>query len=187
MPGPTRKSKYNLGAKEVLIDLETPSGALCQVRRPGPMGLMRAGLIDQLDVLGSLVQTEHIDRVEGRAPESEEDREKAQMRQVQELLKDRSKIEAADRLMNRIICYVVVQPPIEMPEVHDEKADRWRWLSADERDPLATYADSVDEEDKAFIMQYVMGGTADIASFRAEQQKIMGGMASSQVVPGSPQ
>lgn len=188
MPAPTRngkQSKYNLGATEVLMDLEVPSGALCQVRRPGPMGLMRAGLIDQLDILGGLVQTEHVDRVDGR--QSEEDLETRQRRQAMEILKDRSKLEAADRLMNRIICYVVVQPHIEMPEVHDEKADRWRWIPNEERDPKLVYADTVSEEDKSFIMQFVMGGTADIATFRKEQQEAMGGLEPGQGAQGSPQ
>jgi hypothetical protein len=181
MPGPTRtaKSKYNLGQREILIDLEVPSGAMCQVRRPGPMGLMRAGILDNLDILGSLVQTDHVDRVAGKAVEP--DPEAARMRQAQELLKDRTKLEAADRLMNQVVCHVVVQPELSMPEVQD--GDRWKWLAPEDRDAAKTYADSVDDDDKVFIFQFVVGGTADIAQFRKEREKLMAGMESQQDVP----
>jgi hypothetical protein len=151
------------------------------------MGLMRAGILDNLDILGSLVQTEHVDRVAGKS--TAQDAEAARMRQAQELLKDRTKLEAADRLMNQVLCYVVVQPEIQMPEVKKTIGDNevWQWLSAEARDADKTYADSIDEMDKAFIFQFVVGGTADLAQFRKEYAETVGGLEPKQDVPVSGQ
>lgn len=170
MPGQPRnaakaKKSYNLGKNEILFDLTVPSGALCQVKRPGPMGLIQAGILDRLDVLGSLVQTEHVDRVSGQ--KSEEDEKAKQKRMIQELMQDKEKLVAATDLIDKVICFVVTEPKINpLPE------------PGVERDPEKVYVDSVDFEDKEFIFQFVMGGTADLATFREERQKIVGDVES---------
>lgn len=174
MPGTprnTRKGQYNLGAKEFLVDLTVPSGALCQVRRPGPVGLIKAGLLDDMDILGSIVQTDHVDRAEGRAPSSQEDEKTKQLRQAQELMQDKDKLLKATSIIEGVVCHCVVQPEIRMVPLDTE------------RDPEAVYVDSVDFEDQVFIFQYVMGGTADLESFRTEFGEAVGSLAAQQGVP----
>lgn len=178
MPGTKRnaaKKSYTLGRKEVFFDLEVPSGALCQVRRPGPMGLIEAGLLDNIDILGSLIQTEHVDRVNGRAPASEEDDRTKQLRQAQELMRDPAKLKAATSMIDKVLCHVVVQPEIHLP------------VPPEERDPDKVYSDSVEWEDKMFIFDFVLGGAADIATFRQKQQEIMGDLAAGEAVQDSTQ
>lgn len=178
MPGQPRnaaksKKSYNLGKNEILFDLTVPSGALCQVKRPGPMGLIQAGILDRLDVLGSLVQTEHVDRVSGQ--KSEEDEKAKQTRMVQELMQDKEKLLAATDLIDKVICFVVTEPKINPVPASPAR----------ERDPEKVYVDSVDFEDKEFIFQFVMGGTADLATFREERQKIVGDVESLKAVQDS--
>jgi hypothetical protein len=173
------KPKYNLGStKEVFFDLEVPSGAFCQVRRPGPMGLMRAKLFDNLDMLGSIVQTDHIDRVQGKPVAlTEEDRAAEQKRQIMELMKDPAKVDQAEYLYDRVVCYVVNQPAIELAWRWDKQPSKLELIPREERDPAKVYSDSVDFNDKLFIFQFVMGGTQDLESFRKEFQQTLGGLA----------
>lgn len=165
---PAKASRYTLGSKEVLIDLEVPSGAYCQVRRPGPLSLMQAGLFDNIDVLGSLIQTDHIDRVNGKPGAA---LDKSQMEQIQELIRDKAKIAKAQELIDAVICHVVVQPEISPNPPEGE-----------ERDKNKTYVDSVDFNDKVFIFQFVVGGSADLASFRQEFGAVVGSVADLQAV-----
>lgn len=149
---PPRSKKYGAGwATEPLMDLEVPSGSLCQVRRPGITGLIKAGLLDSLDTLTSLVKTEHVDRVErGAATTPSQD-------DLVNLLKDKEKLLSALELMDKVVCYVVVQPTIVMPPAGDV-----------ERDPASIYADSIPIDDKVFIFQFVVGGVSDLEQFRKE-------------------
>ena len=148
---PARQRKYgSTWGKELLVDLEVPSGSLCQVRRPGITGLIKAGLLDSLDTLTSLVKTEHADRVERGAPTTPTQDD------LKALLADKDKLLAALELMDKVICYVVVQPQVLMP------------IPEDQRDPACIYADSIDLEDKVFIFQYVVGGVSDLETFRQE-------------------
>lgn len=165
MPAKNAKNKYNLGsAGSNLVDLPVPSGSLCQVRRVGPAGLMAAGLIDNLDVLGQLVQTEHVDRVAGKQSD--------QVEQMKALSGSAEGIRAAMTLMDKVTCYVVVQPNITMPPEDPKEV----------RDPACTYADSIDLEDKMFIFQFVMGGSNDLAEFREGLGKNLGDMAAQPAV-----
>lgn len=177
MPGKSRNSKYSLGSKEILVDLEVPSGGMCQVKRVGPIELIKAGLFDRLDVLGSLVQTEHVDRVAGRAPEKKSP-EALQVQQMQELIKDKSKLLEAEKLIDQVVLHVVKQPELHaVPEQPTEDDQPRNW-----REPGLVYVDTVDFTDKVFIFQFVVGGSADLESFRQEFQKTLGGLEPSQVV-----
>jgi hypothetical protein len=166
---PAKTNKYNLGQHEVLFDLEVPSGALCQVRRPGPMGLVNAGVLEQIDILGDFVQKNHVNRAAGHPVQSDKDSAEIGL----ELLKDSAKLRAVEALINKVTCYVVVQPqlhlpPDQLPEDHEDYQQP--------RKPERTYADSVEFEDRMFIFQYVLGGTADIALFRQKFGESVGSM-----------
>lgn len=159
MPGQNRK-QYKLGRADAGQDLRLPSGNVCLVKRPGPEGLIKAGLLDSLDTLTALVQTEHIDSNDP----------KAMARAVQTMAADKGKLIDAITLMDKVVCHVVLQPPVAMPPGDGE------------RDPEALYVDEVDEEDKAFIFNFVVGGTRDIETFRKERAELMGGIPAVQDV-----
>lgn len=160
MPGQTKK--YGLGRATNAIELDLPSGNTCLVIRPGVQGLIKHGLLDSLDTLTSLVQINHID---SKDP-------KAMAKAVNDFAQDPKKILEASRIIDQVLCYVVHEPKVLMPPESDS-----------ERDPGSLYADEVDEEDKLFIFQYVVGGTRDIESFREQSKKLMDGIQPSEDVP----
>lgn len=185
MPATTRKNKYapNSWSKEILVDLDCPSGQLCQVRRLGADGLIRAGLFDKLDILGSVVG-DHIDEAEGRPKKPQ-----TQAEQVQDLMANKEKLGAAMELIDQVASHVVVQPQLWRAirvddagkPVLDDEGDE-QPLPEEERVPGRIYTDMVELEDKMFIFQFVVGGSADLATFRKEFGGMLGGMAISQSI-----
>lgn len=137
-----------------LEDLTMPSGQVAQVRRPGPQGLIEAGVIHSLDALTGIVQNELIPQAEG-APKVD----------VQKLMKNESALASIIHTADRVVVHCVVQPKVEMTP-----------NDVTSRKPGVIYADMVDLEDKMFIMQFAMGGTRDVATFRAESKKAVGGV-----------
>lgn len=142
-------------------DLEVPSGQTCLVRRPGVEGLMKAGVLQDLDSLSAIVDQKHIRRVQGK-PEVD----------TAALLKDGKSLENVIHVAERITCYVVVKP-----EVHMTPDDSTR------REPGKIYADMIDLEDKMFILNYAVGGTRDLERFRAERAEALGSVEPDEDVP----
>lgn len=140
---------YSAGwGAEVLYDLEVPSGKVAQVRRPGIQGLMATGLIDSLDGLTGIVRNELIPAGEGR-PTAAVDYSK--------LAQDTKALTQLMEIADQVCLEVVVQPHLEpSPENRTDRV------------PGTLYVDMVDFEDKMFIMQFAMGGTAEIETFRPE-------------------
>jgi hypothetical protein len=177
---------------ETLMDLECPSGQTCQVRRPGITGLVKAGVLDSIDSLSSIVKTDHIDRVErGVDPH-------VSAEEVAELARNKDGLLKALDLADTVACYCVVQPkllpiplvlnpvtrepeldddmrPIEVPLEQRKRAD-------DEGNPFI-YVDQVELEDKMFILQFVVGGVTDLESFRTGLTETMGSVDAQPEVP----
>jgi len=174
---PTRaKSKYaaTAWATEVTIDLEVPSGQLCLVRRPGIAGLVKAGVLDSLDALTGIVQTDHIERVKsGKGEISKED--------IAALAGDKAKLLEALELADKVVEYVVVQPSVFRAIARDETGKpvldedgKESPLSEADRMPGQVYTDMVDLMDKMFIFQFVVGGVRDLETFRKEFGEVVG-------------
>lgn len=171
---PAKAKKYTLGTAEQLFDLECPSGQTCQVRRPGPQGLIDAGLLDSLDTLTGLIKTEHLDRVDG----------KINVADVKAFVANTSSVRDGLQLMNRVVIYCVVQPELHPAPVPRDKCTRCGGTGVVQgtvaacpdctRIPGLAYVDQVDLEDQAFIMQYVMGGTKSLETFRTERAELLG-------------
>jgi hypothetical protein len=180
---PTEKAnKYaaTSWAKDYTCDLKVPSGQLCLVRRPGPAGLIAAGVLDSLDVLTGLVQTEHVDRVE---PSPEGERRKEELAQVSnadllEIAKNPERLAKAMELVDKVICYVVLQPPLlPVPEADPETGE------VPSRVPDSAYIDMVDIEDKFYIFNFVLGGTEDLVAFREKFSASVGSLEALAGVP----
>lgn len=148
---------------DALEDLEVPSGQLCLVRRPGLEGLLKAGVLHSLDSLTSLVQSQHING----ASDSQVDNELAL------IMSDPMKMDAMLRIIDRVVCYVVVKPEVQMTPG-----------DITSRDTDVIYADMVDLTDKMFILNYAVGGTRDLERFRGELSGRMGHMATGESVRG---
>jgi len=162
MPTQPKKKTNNKYAatswsKELIRDVEVPSGQVCQVRIPGVQGLITAGLLDSIDSLTSLVQTEHIDRMEKGAattPTAED---------MANLAKNGPALVQGLKLMDRVVCHVVLQPEV-LPIPDDDGA----------RQPGAVYTDMLEMTDKIYLFQLVLGGVQDLETFRKEFDETLG-------------
>jgi hypothetical protein len=153
---PAKAKKYTLGTSEQLFDLTCPSGQTCQVRRPGPQGLIEAGII----------KTEHLDRVDGKITTDD----------VKAFVGKPNAIRDGLELMSKVVLYVVVQP--ELHPTPEPGKPRVAGLA---------YVDQVDLEDQAYILQYAMGGTKSLETFRTERAELLGDLQGGAGVPVSAQ
>jgi hypothetical protein len=182
MPATQRKKaqsvKYGQGwGGDLVIDLPVPSGALCQVRRPGIPGLIKAGVLDSLDSLTGIVQTDHLERVkEGKDPH-------VTAKQMQELSQNKEGLLRALTLTDKVVEYVVLQPTVRRPidrnpdgsPILDEQGEEIDLLPG-LRVSDVVYTDSISLEDKMYIFQFVVGGVTDLETFRKEFSQTLGGM-----------
>lgn len=162
------KPKYGAGwGEEEFFDLETPTGVMCQVRKPSPQRLAFIGALDNFNQLSKLIKVK-VDRVKGKpgaAPSAKDVDASA-------LASDPSKLRDIMNMADKIVEYVVVQPVIKRP-VKSVGTDSQgkpieEALMAVERTPGVIYTDMIDEMDRMFIMQYAMGVKPDLAAFRVE-------------------
>lgn len=137
-------------------DLTVPSGQLCLVRRPGLQGLMKAGILHNVDSLTQIVSEKHLKRVGGK-PTEELD--------MSSLMADPKALDEVMHVMDRVVCHCVVKP-----EVHMTPNDVTR------RKDGIVYADMIDLVDKIFIFNYVVGGTRDLESFRGGLDQLVGSL-----------
>jgi hypothetical protein len=135
--------------------------------------MLKRGLLDRFDLLGQLIKTEHIDRVEGRSLDADlspEERAAAQQARVDAELRDamRDPKKIAD-LLGMIDDIMVAS--IVKPKVWPEPAEGEAYVEG------RAYLSFIDEEDKMFIFNRCMGGGDDVESFRQGLGKAMGDLA----------
>lgn len=190
MPATTKKSKsnkYGAGWKEKFHDLDLPSGNVCQVRRPGMQGLIKAGILESMDVLTGLVQQVTLQKAEGKPEVSQE-----------KMIENPESITQMLDILDDIVLYVVNRPKVidkyeTYPAEHPMAGQRVKTESGkfvlvpvsmrhedesdedSEEDPVI-YVDDVDLEDKMFLMNYVVGGSRDLATFREATSQTLGGL-----------
>jgi hypothetical protein len=167
------------GRGEDATILTLPSGNTCKVRRVGPEAFLTQGLIP--DRITPIVE-KAIKSKKGMRPE-----------QQAKMVKDPKQLGAAMEMMDRLLCYAVVEPTVLMPpeclvcnEINDSAADQHEDESRDDfhayqpkpRQAGALYADRVDLDDKMFVMQFSMGGTRDLERFRSEHGAGLAGILS---------
>lgn len=161
---PTTWLSQGLG---VLEDLELPTGQLVLVRRPGVEGLMKAGVIKNLDSLTSIV-AKHIQTVEGKnGPQQELN--------ISDLMEDQ-KLDEIVHVIDKVLCYCVVKPQV-VPTPNDVTL----------KVPGVVYTNMIDLLDKMFVFNYVVGGTRDLESFRGELNELLGDVEAGAGVSDSPE
>lgn len=159
---PTAKYAANTwlsGGVGGLEDLTVPSGQLCLVRRPGVEGLMKAGVLHNVDSLSQIVNEKHLNRVKGKGKDSAPDIN------MSSLMADPEALDQVTHVIDRVLCYVVVQP-----EIHMTPNDVTRRVLG------VVYADMVDLVDKLHIFNFVVGGTRDIERFRGGLDELVGSL-----------
>lgn len=181
----TKTPKYGKRWTTNLVDLELPSGELCQVRRPGVQGLIKAGVLHSLDSLTSIVQTETIPKSDGKPVPKDQS--------IKAIVNDPAKFDKMMEQTDKIVCFVVTQPKVHsnlrpVRQLVDDELDLWEDVVKDgekvfeeipeeDRDPELVYVDYIDAIDKMFIMNFAVGGSSDLAEFRAATQASLGGVS----------
>jgi hypothetical protein len=182
MPTPTPK-QYGFGKVKSTFDLELPSLSdpddpnsehnVVKVRRPGVQGLMKAGVLDSFDSLTAFVQTEHIERADGKAEFKAEQAAKKQD-QKSLLQDDPKKIIEALSMIDKVVLHCVVEPKLSPAPEREE-----------DRDADTLYVDEVDLDDRMFILNFALGGSRDLETFRERSSGGVAGVAAQQNVPVS--
>jgi hypothetical protein len=167
--GPTSASQWKTGNSGPFVeDVLLPSGNVARVRRIGPEAFLTQGIIP--DPLTGIVQ-EAVSSKKGLKP-----------KQQKELLEDPKQIGAVLEMMDRVLCYAVVEPLVQMPPAcvicgeyntssvkeHQPGDSDFHLYRPADREEDVLYADIVDLDDKAFVLNYCIGGTRDLERFRAE-------------------
>lgn len=174
------------------IEIEVPSGNVALLRRPGPEMFLRNGAIP--DALTPIVEAGIRDK-QGLPPEkAAEIAMNAQMLpQVMDMI-DSAVVAACIEPVVRPdpTCVRPIEANAEQvcgqsggaPVHGDKKAAGFHEFIAGDaeppegRDPDFLYAAEIGFEDKVFIFQYSLGGSADLERFRAEFEQSMAGVDS---------
>jgi hypothetical protein len=144
--------------------------------------MLKRGLLDRFDLLGQLIKSEHIDRVEGHrdpAAVSPEERAAAQQKlidsEIREAMADPKRIADLLGMIDDIMTASIVKPKIWPEPGEDEEYVNGR-----------AYLSFISEEDKMFIFNRCMGGGDDAESFREGLSKAVGDLAAeSEVQPNA--
>lgn len=143
------------------VPLDVPSGHTCLVRRKPMESFLRRGLIP--NALLPIVRR----AISGKEM-TEADMSELTIEQIAEMM----------TLYDTIVVDCVVAPKVfpvptfKEQDVKDGKCQPEQVgeeIPFDQRNPDYLYVDDVDEEDKHFIYNFVVGGTRDLESFRSEQ------------------
>lgn len=122
------------------VELQMPSGNVALVRNPGMQAFLQAGIVP--NELMPII----MDAIDDK-----------KMPDLDEMKGDPEKLVQILQLVDNILVYCVVEPPVStVPE------------GGVTRDPEQLYADEVDMEDKMFIFQFAVGGTKDLETFREQ-------------------
>lgn len=145
-----------------LTDLTCPSGQLCLAKQPGVEGLMKAGVLHNVDSLTGIVNAKFIN--EGKTG--------AESVNLPALAQDEEALAEILHTVDRVVTHVVVKPRIEMTP-----GDVTR------RKDGVIYADMVDILDKMFIFNFAVGGSRDVEPFRRGLEELVGSLETEPVVP----
>lgn len=146
-------------------DLTVPSGQTCLVSRPGLEGLIRAGVLRNVDSLSAIVDKKHIKKTKKGQPDKVD---------AESIMKDPAALDSIIHTVDKVVCHCVI-----LPEIHMAPND------VTLRKPGVVYTDMVGLEDKMFIFNFVVGGTRDLESFRGGLDSAMGGVEAQSGVPDS--
>lgn len=146
--------------------LEVPSGQKCLVKRPDIAKLAVGGLLDKMDVFTSLVDQKHVSKKAAGGKNSKKSSDMQSSMAMARLAKNPEQLAEVIRAMDQVVMSCVVAP-----EIHSVIDDAGVEIPDSERDDELIYVDSVDLNDRIFIMNWAFGGSKDLARFRRELQQ----------------
>lgn len=181
---------YNVTAWTPQVEREmeftTSSGAKCLLRKVQMEDLVELDIVDEIDSLTALVQTEHIDRVSGKAKgrkaqqTAKRKAEEAERQSVMSLMKDKQKFATVATVLDKIVMRCVIAPQILDPWINDpneanpQNPTGRRKLTQNEREANSAYIDYIDLRDKMAIFGEVFESMEDLEKFREESQENLG-------------
>ena len=177
---PTPAGSWATNSGPVIADVRLPSGNVARVRHVGPEAFLGSGVMP--DRLTPIID-KAIHSKKGLRPKD-----------TRELTTDPSQLGAMLEMLDRMLCYAVVEPQVSMPPActvcgaldttaakqHDISDPTGHRFAPGPRRQNTLYADVVDLEDKVFIMNYAVGGTGDLERFRQQLGTSVGSVSSGQ-------
>ena len=173
---------------ESVRDFTTPSGQTCQIRVVSIETLAELGILDQLDVLTNSVSAEIIAPARGKKPQDHQKKAptKAEIAAAEEAVKSSegggifggftlAQIIPLIDVINRAVCEIVVQPPIQRP-VRMENGEEVA-LKTEEREQGIVYTDTIPLNDRTMLFNTSFGDISALASFRDGSNDDVGDVA----------
>lgn len=157
--------------------IETPTGKFIRMKRPGMTKFLEAGFLP--DSLAVAVRKEI----------NSASRAKVDPKKFIESIDGDAALEMLS-VMDRIVCAVMVEPKVVSHRREKPFADKpgvFEDIPEDERRDDVVYTDWIDQEDKTFIFQLAVGGSANLERFRAEQAAVMDTVSAIEGVEKAPQ
>lgn len=159
----TASSAADFKARKQGITLDLPSGLTVVARRASLQSFLKKG--DVANPLMPLIE-------ESLKKGKEVDPAKLMSKDGSDEGVDVDKVNEMFELVNEVCMGSVVTPELH-PELKDGEVE----------DPEIVYISDVDEEDRMFIFQWAIGGTTDLATFRAEAQAGLDALAEGKDAP----
>jgi len=156
------------------FELKVPSGHTCLVRRPGPEIFVRQGMIPN-SLMAIIMPLLDDAKAEGAKGDVSPIPDSALAEMQNELVNDPSKFADMVTMVDNITLACVIAPPLA-PTSRRAEIQMDSALTTDEKEELTQntlFIDDVDFEDKMFIFQYVVGGTADLERFRLGTEQVV--------------
>lgn len=179
-------------AKSNEFDLDLPSsGGKVQVRSCSVEDLIEMGLIDQMDMLGDMVQKEHVDRVKKGGPKKPTDRapkkltkaeqkakEEEEGLQMMRNLSDPTKFGKLKVTIDRVVERCVVQPEIKLAYISEgDGVYTAHTREMVQQRPEGIYTDNLDFMDKMRIFGAVLPSGESMSKFREGSEEALGDVA----------
>jgi hypothetical protein len=180
MANPTPASQWNTSSNRE--ELELPSGNVCLIKRPGIEKLFTAGVLpDELSkiALKAIADAQAPGKPRDHLPAGGVKEDDLDPELMTKFLEGEGALEDLFSSFDKVTSYCVVEPKCQwhMRKVLDAHGDhlvdskgrpQYEEIPESERDENVLYTDKVDMDDKAFIFNFVVGGTRDIERFREE-------------------
>lgn len=142
-------------------ELPLPSGNVCLVTRPGPEVFLKQGGVPN-GLLGIVLPLLEEAQEKGKQGDGAPLPDEAMVELQKAITADPAKLADMFEMVDNITVQCVLEPLVS-PAPPKGTA----------RDPELLYVDEVDFEDKIFIFQFAVGGTADLEQFRSGTQALV--------------
>lgn len=150
-----------------------PSGQTADCKRIGMEGLVEAGILNDMDGLTGVVDQRFVKRARnGGKPTQEID--------VAAISEDPESLKRIILVVDRALPHIVVEPTVRL-HLRDLPNGKTEMIPDDERE-AGVYTDQIGFEDKMFLLNWAVGGSADPRRFLDESGDVVGNVAPSRSV-----